>query len=69
MGLPAVEDRRQLAGQERRHRDSTGLVRLGRTEDDMAADVGEGPVHIDPAAAEVDVASAHGSGLALRSPV
>ena len=53
-----------LVGQEPGDRDSSGLVRLGRAQDDAAADVGEGPPDVDSAAAQVDIAKTQGGCLA-----
>ena len=39
-------------------------MRLGRAQNDVAADVGKGAPDVDPAAAEVDVADPQGGGLA-----
>lgn len=55
---------RQLAGEEPGNRDRTGLMRLRSTEDDLAADVGEGSPDVDAAAGQVDVADSQGCCLA-----
>jgi hypothetical protein len=47
-----------LANQKPGDRDGAGLVRLRGAQNDVAADVGEGTVNIDPAAAQVDIADA-----------
>jgi hypothetical protein len=64
IGAFAIDSRRQLGGDKARERDGPGLVRFRGTQDDPAADIGEGAPHIDAAAVEVDVADAQGGGLA-----
>ena len=58
----------QFGGDETGDRNGPGLMRLWGAEDDPAAHVREGAMHVDPAAGEVDVADAQGSGLAPAQP-
>ena len=56
IGVLAGDSFGELGGDEPGNRDGAGLMRLGRAQDDMAADVGKGTPDVDPTAAEVDVA-------------
>jgi hypothetical protein len=42
-------------------------MRLRSAKDDMAANVGEGPLYVDPAAGQVDIADTQGRVLSLSA--
>ena len=50
--------------EEPRNRNAAGLVRLGDSRRNPAADIGECPTHVDPATSQVDVTHAQGRGFA-----